>query len=142
MTSAPAVLETTPSQKNTHPEFERGQALFNQVSLYLSSQNIGFKNIDMDTNNSACKRCISVANEAGKTIFISFDFARAAAFGRNYEFNVAVANTQGNPATIMGFDDKRLLMTTNRGVNGFEERFTRYMSEFTGRTLKTLSLSQ
>jgi hypothetical protein len=75
-------------------------------------------------------------------VFISFDFGKAAAFGRKMEFSVSVTNTPDNPAAIEGHDGKRLIMTTNRGVNGFKDRFSHFMSEFCDKPFRPLKFNQ
>ena len=138
MTSASVALQQVTTNQNSHPEFDRGEALFDQIISYLTSQNIGHQAVT--SSSKICKDCISVTTQEGHPVFISFDFARATAFGQNMEFAISVTQTQDTPCSIQGHDGQRLLMTTNRGISNFDNRFWQFISHFTSQDLDSFTL--
>ena len=135
MSQATSALQSSTPQSQSaepdHPQYKTGKAQFDAIASYLTQNNIGYK--VEEANKPYRYGHLSVTNKGGKSVFIQFDFSQATAFGRNMEYSVGVTKTNDTPCCIVGDDGKTLLMTTNRGKNGFEDRFTTFMRDFTGR---------
>ena len=134
MVSESAALKSTKIKQGNDPEFEKGQCLFNQIKDYLEQNGVPFK-VKSD-------KCISHVNSNQERIFIRFYFNQfGMGWGDRPAYSVGVYKDRKTSVAILGDDGKTLLITSNRGINGFEDRFTRYMSEFTGRSLKPLEFT-
>lgn len=133
MTQTSTVISQVTSQNNNHPEYQKGIDAFDAIKSYLIENNIGFE--------QQSKKCVSVANTQGQKIFIRFYFNKLGmGWASKPAYSVGVYGERKTSVAKM-FKGKALLINTNRGLNGFEDHFTQFMSEFSGRSLKQLKLN-
>ena len=110
------------SQFKSKNKYDEGLNRFSALKVYCDTNAIAY--------TTCSDKCISIGNQAGQTIFIRFYFNTAGGWGNEPYYSVGVYRERKTIAAISGHDDGMLLMTSQRGINGFENRFTQFIRDY------------
>lgn len=125
--------EPANDQLDVNSEYDKGLAYFNAIESYIL-QNTAY-GCKMKADGAHVKGCFSIADKpehdkTAREIFIRFDFYVAGSYGTP-EYRIGVYEKEKATDAIQGDDKKLLLMNSQRGVNGFPERFEKFLERFT-----------
>ena len=122
--NASVAFEKKP-QQNNHPVWQQGKQSFDAVLSYLSTNRVAFEKLS--------DKCAMINGECGQQVYLRFYFNEAGGMGGTPFYSVGVYKERKTSVAVVGDDGKTLLMTSQRGINGFEQRFLCYMKRLTKR---------